>query len=153
MPKLTKKGYVRIWSAKDKRLRMEHDLVWEKHYGAIPAGYQIHHKDGNKQNNDISNLQLVSTIQNQNWITGDIVQKIASHLFSSSNIINFKTSSINLTHFCYNSTFFCNFFQFFCIFSDFSLHKSRLLTKKSTFLHFLFDSFQNGCILYFCYFV
>ena len=62
MPKLTKKGYVRIWSAKDKRLRMEHDLVWEKHYGAIPAGYQIHHKDGNKQNNDMRNLVVLPSL-------------------------------------------------------------------------------------------
>ena len=34
--------------------------AWEKHWGkVIPSGYMVHHKDGNAQNNHISNLQLV----------------------------------------------------------------------------------------------
>ena len=38
-----------------------HRLVWEKHHGKrVPKGYHIHHKDKNKTNNDISNLQLIS---------------------------------------------------------------------------------------------
>ena len=38
-----------------------HHLVWQKHYGKrVPKGYHIHHKDGNKTNNDIDNLQLLS---------------------------------------------------------------------------------------------
>lgn len=37
-----------------------HRYVWEKRYGAIPPGYQIHHKDGNRWNWDISNLELVT---------------------------------------------------------------------------------------------
>lgn len=36
----------------------EHRHVWMQHYGEIPKGYVIHHKDGNKMNNDISNLEL-----------------------------------------------------------------------------------------------
>ena len=34
--------------------------IWEKHNGAIPPGYHIHHIDGDSWNNDISNLQCVS---------------------------------------------------------------------------------------------
>ena len=38
-----------------------HHLVWEKHYNKkVPKGYHIHHKDKNKVNNDINNLQLIS---------------------------------------------------------------------------------------------
>lgn len=35
-------------------------VVWEFYNGAIPENCHIHHIDGNKQNNDISNLKLVS---------------------------------------------------------------------------------------------
>ena len=38
-----------------------HRYVYESHYGKIPDGdYVIHHKDFNKDNNDISNLQLLT---------------------------------------------------------------------------------------------
>lgn len=40
------------------RKRM-HRYVWEYHNGAIPEGYQVHHKDKNKANNDITNLELI----------------------------------------------------------------------------------------------
>lgn len=39
---------------------MLHNYVWEKHNGKIPSGFEIHHIDFNKINNDISNLQLVT---------------------------------------------------------------------------------------------
>ena len=37
-----------------------HRLVWEKAHGPIPKGYEIHHKDGNGNNNDLSNLELLT---------------------------------------------------------------------------------------------
>jgi hypothetical protein len=37
-----------------------HRYVWEFYNGPIPKGYHIHHKDFNRANNDISNLQLLS---------------------------------------------------------------------------------------------
>jgi len=36
-----------------------HRYVWEFYNGKIPKGYEIHHIDGNKSNNDISNLQCL----------------------------------------------------------------------------------------------
>lgn len=39
---------------------MLHNYVWEKQNGNIPVGYELHHKDFNKINNDILNLQLVT---------------------------------------------------------------------------------------------
>lgn len=40
-----------------------HRVIWEQYHGKIPKGYIIHHKDENKLNNDISNLQLVTRAQ------------------------------------------------------------------------------------------
>mgnify|MGYP002576539906 CR=1 FL=1 len=45
-----------------------HRLVYEAFYGTIPVGMEIHHKDGDKQNNCISNLQCV-TISTHHAIT------------------------------------------------------------------------------------
>lgn len=39
---------------------MLHNYIYEKSKGLIPKGYEIHHIDFNKLNNDISNLQLVT---------------------------------------------------------------------------------------------
>lgn len=36
-----------------------HRAVWEDAHGPIPAGFHIHHKDGNRDNNSIENLEAV----------------------------------------------------------------------------------------------
>lgn len=41
--------------------QLVHHLVYEHFNGPIPNGYVIHHKDGNKLNNRIENLQLMSS--------------------------------------------------------------------------------------------
>ena len=37
-----------------------HRAVWEYHNGKIPDGFHIHHKDGNRSNNQIENLEMLS---------------------------------------------------------------------------------------------
>lgn len=37
-----------------------HRTVWEYHHGPIPKGYDIHHIDENRYNNQIENLQLMA---------------------------------------------------------------------------------------------
>lgn len=39
---------------------MSYRKIWETIYGPIPKGYEIHHIDGNRMNNDIENLRCVS---------------------------------------------------------------------------------------------
>ena len=34
--------------------------IWHYYYGEIPNGFEVHHKDFNKDNNDISNFQLLT---------------------------------------------------------------------------------------------
>lgn len=38
-----------------------HRVVWSAHNGEIPNGYHVHHKDGNTDNNNIGNLELVQS--------------------------------------------------------------------------------------------
>ena len=70
----TKKGYLRFRKDKKGKLRMEHCLVWEEHYGKIPDGMQIHHIDHNKTNNDISNLKLVTPLEHKRLHSGCIIK-------------------------------------------------------------------------------
>lgn len=53
----TTHGYIQIVDG-DKRY-YEHRAVWEEVNGKIPAGCHIHHIDGNKSNNCLSNLQMM----------------------------------------------------------------------------------------------
>jgi hypothetical protein len=53
-------GYIRSKVLKNgKRVTSyEHRYVWEQANGKIPEGFHIHHRDGNKRNNKIENLEL-----------------------------------------------------------------------------------------------
>lgn len=58
---LDKRGYYRITSIKEGNCyKLLHRLIWEKNYGEIPDGYVIHHKDEDKTNNCVLNLQLMT---------------------------------------------------------------------------------------------
>lgn len=47
--------------------RYLHRYIWEKAYGEIPEGYEIHHKDHNPLNNDLENLEMVETMEHRNY--------------------------------------------------------------------------------------
>lgn len=54
-------GYLQIISKEEGNYsKTVHRLVFLDYYGSIPAGSHIHHRDGNKLNNNIDNLQLLS---------------------------------------------------------------------------------------------
>jgi hypothetical protein len=53
-------GYYRITGG-DNFGKYLHKVIWENFYGTeVPEGYHIHHKNGNKLDNCILNLQLIS---------------------------------------------------------------------------------------------
>jgi hypothetical protein len=54
----TKGGYLRA-TFNGRRILM-HTYVWEKHNGPVPKGYGIHHKDLNRENNAIKNLEMLT---------------------------------------------------------------------------------------------
>lgn len=53
-----KKGYPSIW-INNKTIKL-HVYIWEKKNGNKPKGYQLHHKDNNKKNYSLDNLELVT---------------------------------------------------------------------------------------------
>lgn len=51
---------VLAWDGKRWRDRYKHRVIWEECNGPIPKGMVVHHIDGDRRNNDISNLKLVT---------------------------------------------------------------------------------------------
>lgn len=41
-------------------LVIKHRYIWKKHYGKIPEGFELHHINGNKFDNTLENLELVT---------------------------------------------------------------------------------------------
>ena len=46
-----------------------HRVVWETFNGPIKKGYEVHHKDHNTKNNNISNLELIETSEHRSFHT------------------------------------------------------------------------------------
>ena len=61
---IDEKGYYRITSRKEgNRNKRLHNLIWEAYNGKLPENMVIHHIDGNKTNNRIDNLELLSSTE------------------------------------------------------------------------------------------
>ena len=67
---ITASGYCRMTDPLTGRVRMEHDLVWERANGPIPLGMCVHHRDGDRLNNAIENLELVDALTHKRIHSG-----------------------------------------------------------------------------------
>lgn len=52
------------------RLEYAQRLIWQKTYGDIPVDCIIHHLDGNKLNNDLFNLQVMTRAEHRKLHVG-----------------------------------------------------------------------------------
>lgn len=97
------KGYrkLSIWKEKSNAFRI-HQLVWLAYRGPIPEGFEINHRDGNKFNNDISNLELVTHQQNSQhaYITGLNGNRKPVVCLDSGIIYNSMTEAAELLDLC-----------------------------------------------------
>ena len=73
-PRVAGDGYLTVCLRKNNRTyeKYIHRLVVEAHVRTILPGEQVNHKDGDKTNNDITNLEIVTPSQNSQhaWSTG-----------------------------------------------------------------------------------
>lgn len=56
-----KTGYFLSSKKIDNKRKRLHVYIWECNNGKIPDGYEIHHKDENKFNNEIENLEMLTS--------------------------------------------------------------------------------------------
>lgn len=62
--RITKDGYVQVKVRDPKTWKLKHVLNWESVHGAIPKNHCIVFIDGNRQNCNIENLQLITRNEN-----------------------------------------------------------------------------------------
>lgn len=68
----TERGYKQVDVCNDEGIKKHmrvHRLVYMAHKGVIPEGMQINHKDENKANNCIDNLELMTNKENCSYGT------------------------------------------------------------------------------------
>lgn len=70
-----------VHKIKDKSV-LAHRWVWENHNGKIPEDMDIHHMDGNKDNNEIHNLKMLSRSEHrkEHWIDPQLREECEKQL-------------------------------------------------------------------------
>ncbi len=98
------KGHYRITSMKEGNMgKLLHRLIFEKYFGKIPKGYIIHHKNGDKLDNCLFNLQLMSHEEHSSYhnmdkcIPNDVRKKISKSLEGENNY-NWKNYARVIKH-------------------------------------------------------
>jgi len=64
--------YMARWRDEDDNVHVttKARFLYEQEYGEIERGYEVHHKDGNKCNDDLSNLKLISISEHRKMVHG-----------------------------------------------------------------------------------
>lgn len=57
---ITRDGYIKVKMAEPNQWKHKHRMVWERAHGAIPKGYNVQFRDGNRNNLSLSNLFIIS---------------------------------------------------------------------------------------------
>ena len=70
-PQKNSKGYLFVYLCKNGvgKPFLIHRLVYSAFVGEIPEGLQVNHLDENKENNNLDNLNLMTSKENNNWGT------------------------------------------------------------------------------------
>jgi hypothetical protein len=89
--RLNKEGYVLVKIAHKKWIR-KHYLIWEEVNGKVPKGYILRLKDGNKENYNISNIELISRADNMLLNT---MHRFPTELKQTINLLNKLKKKIN----------------------------------------------------------
>lgn len=78
-------GYIEVCEGGE--CRLEHRYIWEKHNGVIPVGMVIHHKDNNRGNNNIGNLEMMSKSEHRRYhmlhISDDTRKKMSDSAYKA----------------------------------------------------------------------
>ena len=67
---VTEYGYRRVRRPGSRRQVMEHVVVWEAHFGPVPRGKELHHINGNKLDNRLVNLVLLTRLEHKRIHSG-----------------------------------------------------------------------------------
>lgn len=89
--RITKDGYTEVRVKKGKYI-LKHRIIWEQQNGKIAKGYLVVFKDGDKQNFDIANLELITREENMKRNT---IQRFPSELNSTIRLVNKLKRTIN----------------------------------------------------------
>lgn len=64
-----------------------HQYVYEKEYGKVKKGNEVHHKDFNTENNDISNLEEITSLDHheihKNNMSEDVKKKLRKNMIEN----------------------------------------------------------------------
>lgn len=87
-------GYptVKVWDGEKNRTKSLHQLVALTYLGECPEGYQVNHIDGDKMNNDPSNLEYVTRQDNIRHSFAELDRDISSKL-SEEDVINIRKAA------------------------------------------------------------
>lgn len=77
-------------------LDMLHRMIFIHYNGEIPKGYCIHHKDGNKGNNDISNLECIKRSEHSHYHGVNAPEELAE--FRKRNLEENARPAANIWH-------------------------------------------------------